>query len=100
MELVWPGYDALRHRVTVGNDDVVLRHIELSDGQWHQEQARPVAGTDPGHLLQETGADLLVLKPAAILIRQKVDKREQIGVRIFREHRLEDLFRARRGGAP
>src|ERR1700723_3788110 len=68
MQLVGPGDNAFCDRMTVGDNEVVSRQIELLNRNLHQREKIPVYARDEDELLQEAGlkclAQELVTKPA------------------------------------
>ena len=100
MQLVRARDDAFGNRMAVADHDVITGHIELLDGHRHERQEPPVEVLNEGHLLQEGRVDLPAAEASAMLLRQAVDQRIEVGVRKLRQHDLEHFLGASIGREP
>ena len=100
MQLVRPGEHTLGDGVATGNDQVVRRHVELLDGQWHQRKILLVMRFGLGQLLDEGRRGAFATETGSIFIGKKVDHGEQVGFRPGLEQPGEHVFGARIGHQP
>ena len=100
VQLVRPGYHALGHGMAVGDDQVVARQVVLLDGEGHEPQEIAVEIFDEGDLLHEARLHDMRQDHRAVLLRQEIYQSEDIRLRIFRKHGLENLLGAGIGRKP
>ena len=94
------GENTLGHGVRIADDQIILREVQLLDGERHDRQQALVDMFDEGNFLQDGGLDRLALQAGAVALRHAVDQAEDIGFGKHRQHDFEDFLGAGIGVQP
>jgi hypothetical protein len=93
MQLIRASNDALGNRVAIRNDDVIASQIQLLDGKRHERQKIFVLLFCKWNFLQKRCLRRPAAENFSMLLRQEINKAENIGVWKLVEHGLEDFLR-------
>ncbi len=92
MHLVRSRKDALGDAVAARDHEIVVAQIELLDRERHQEQQLAIEMLHERDLLHEARARSLAAEEAALLVRNKIDERENVRFRVAVDDVLEYAF--------